>query len=99
MMRLKGLALFWASKERENSENNHGINLVVSNRNGSIKLRRDFVIRMDEFYYCGFNGFGQVPNQPENQLTTLVCQNKVTSTSPSTQQNNQSPSRIQDVVS
>ena len=84
-------------KGEENSENNHGINLVVSNRNGSIKLRREFVIRMDEFYYCGFNGFGQVPNQPENQLTTLVCQNKVTASS--TQQNNQSPSRIQDVVS
>ena len=39
---IKGLALFWASKEKENSENNHGINIVVSN--GSIKLRRDFVI-------------------------------------------------------
>lgn len=50
--------------------------------------------KMDEFYYCGFNGFGQVPSQPETQLTTLVCQNRTVS--PSAQQ--QSPVKLQDVA-
>jgi len=49
---------------------------------------------MDEFYYCGFNGFGQVPSQPENQLTTLVCQNRI---SASTSQEQKQP-KVQDVA-
>jgi hypothetical protein len=32
-------------------------------------------IRMDEIYYCGFNGFKQVPSQPEKHtVTSLVLQ-------------------------
>ena len=30
---------------------------------------------MDEIYYCGFNGFKQVPSQPEKHtITSLVLQ-------------------------
>lgn len=30
---------------------------------------------MDELYYCGFNGFRQVPSHPDKQtLTTLITQ-------------------------
>ena len=34
-----------------------------------------FDVIMDEVFYCGFNGFRQVPHQPAKQtITTLVAQ-------------------------
>ena len=38
---------------------------------------------MDEVFYCGFNGFRQVPSQQDKQtITTLIAQNGKCSVAP-----------------
>ena len=41
---------------------------------------------MDEVFYCGFNGFRQVPSQQDKQtITTLIAQSGKCSVAPTTE--------------
>ena len=44
---------------------------------------------MDELFYCGFNGFRQVPYQPDKQtITSLISQCGKTFTTPGADKSN-----------
>ena len=44
---------------------------------------------MDELFYCGFNGFRQVPYQPDKQtITSLISQSGKTFASPGVDKQN-----------
>ena len=44
---------------------------------------------MDEVFYCGFNGFRQVPSQQDKQtITTLIAQSGKSFAAPSAEKSN-----------